>query len=80
MVSTHVGAEYLADGELRVIGFSHGVINKGCHHLSDLVQIIGPSFLMDEKAPKIRYQTVMVHFKHFFLVPELCDVSERGNP
>lgn len=50
MVSTHVGAEYLADGELRVIGFSHGVINKGCHQLSDLVQIIGPSFLMDERA------------------------------
>lgn len=41
---------YLADGELRVIGFSHGVINKGCHQLSDLVQIIGPSFLMDERA------------------------------
>lgn len=50
MVSTHVGAEYLAHGELRVIGFSHGVINKGCHQFSDLVQIIGPSFLMDERA------------------------------
>lgn len=38
-------AEYLADSELRIIGFPHGVIDEGSHHFSDLVQITGPGFL-----------------------------------
>lgn len=39
---------YLADGELWVIGFSHGVIDEGGHQFSDLVQITGPRFLNHE--------------------------------
>lgn len=45
-------AEYLADPELRVIGFSHCVVNKGGHQFSDLVQITGPGFLRDEGTKK----------------------------
>lgn len=42
-------AEYLADGELGIVGFSHGVVNESGHQFSDLVQIIGPGFLRDEE-------------------------------
>lgn len=41
-------AEYLADSELWIIGFSHGVVNEGGHQFSDMVQITGPGFLRDE--------------------------------
>lgn len=42
-------AEYLADGELGVIGLPHGVVDEGGHQLSDLVQVTGPGFLRDER-------------------------------
>lgn len=40
-------AKYLADSEFRIVGLSHGVVNKGGHHFSDLVQITGPVFLQN---------------------------------
>lgn len=39
---------YLTDGEHRIVGFSHGVIDESGHQFSDLVQITGPGFLRDE--------------------------------
>lgn len=41
-------AEYLADGEHRIVGFSHGVVDKGGHQFSDLVQITGPGLLRNK--------------------------------
>lgn len=41
-------AEYLADGEYRIVGFSHGVVDKGGHQFSDLVQITGPGLLRNK--------------------------------
>lgn len=37
--------KHLADGKLRVVSFSHGVIDEDGHQLSDLVQIVGPRLL-----------------------------------
>lgn len=43
---------YLADGELGIVGFPHGVVDEGGHQLTDLVQVIGPGFLRDEGAQR----------------------------
>lgn len=45
-------AEYLADSELGIISFSHGVVDEGGHHFSDLVQITGPGLLRHEGTQK----------------------------
>ena len=52
-----MGAEYFADGELGVVGFSHGVVDEGRHQFSDLVQIIGPELLRDEEVQSRKVRT-----------------------
>ena len=45
MQNSNKFAKYLTDGEFRIIGLSHGVVNKSGHHFPDLVQITGPGLL-----------------------------------
>lgn len=40
---------YLADGEHRVVGFSHGVVDEHRHQFSDFVQVSCPGFLSDKE-------------------------------
>lgn len=42
---------YLADGEHRVVGLPHGVVDEHGHQLSDFVQISCPGFLSDTETP-----------------------------
>ena len=44
--------QYLTDGELGIVGFSHGVVDEGGHQFSDLVQVAGPGFLRGEGTQK----------------------------
>lgn len=63
--------EYLADGEHRVVGFSHGVVDEHGHQFSDFVQISCPGFLSVKKTrvkEKQSYEITLVNFFFFTLI------------
>lgn len=48
-LSNKIHLTHLADGEHRVVGFSHGVVDEHGHQFSDFVQISCPGFLSNEE-------------------------------